>query len=511
MILTEMIGTTKVLPCIGKPNYKQMLQSTKFQGVEGTIQMKKVALAGFVTSLCLFVAAHYIELIFGGYWLLTVLSMTGAMALVFAVFLIPIGNIIVPAFLIMLAGIIGYLEFDGDWFGTIFIGIRQMRSIIVLLLIVPIVGWVLKEEPYAEELMFFSRKWLISSGRFFAGTIFLGQLITYFLLAGSVPVNYQIMNNFLKYRTGDVWETFKSRSALRGFALSTFWVLSIPSFVYAVDSVGASLSLVILQGFLFSLVGIALSVIGLRMLEQKHAVRLSDEIRYELQRIEKERTEYSKGTGIVIEFTLLFLTLLGSILMVSSLFSIDLLTAMPPVIILWTLTYFILKKRNIRSFTQESYSYITSSLRWKAPEMMIMLTAGPLIYGLNTSGLAPAFVEWAYQITSGMAWLNFLWLLPLFVLIMGFSGLGAMTAMVLIGGTLQTIHLPYPPELIVFSLTIGIVLTSIACPFAVPVILLSGQNGRRLMTNSFRENWVFAIAIYAAGQLYIQLMLIFFN
>lgn len=472
--------------------------------------MKKIATGGFVALICLYTIVHYMQLIFGWNWLLLISSLAGLAAFIFTFGYIPLKKMALPSVLILLAGVISYFALDGNWFGTILTGIREMESLVVMLLVVPMVGWVFKDEPYIEEVMFFSRRWLYSSYRFFAGSIFVGQIISYFLLVGSVSMNYQIVNTFLKYRTNDLWEVFKSRSVLRGFALSTMWVFSIPSFSYAVEILGASFPIAILQGFLFSLVGIALSVIGLWIMEKKHNVSLSTGIIEELQRIESMKAKDTNGNVKVIEFAILFISLIGSIMLLHSLFSIDILTVIPPVVLLWTLSYFSIKRRFHRFFA-ESKSYLTSSMRWKAPEIMIMMTAGPLIYALNKSGIGQSFVEWSFLMTSGLEWLNFLWLLPFFVLILGFSGLGVAVAVILVGGILQSIHLPYPPELIVFSLTIGSVMTIVTSPFMVGIILLSGQNGKSLIENGMRRNWAFAAVFYIVGQIYIQLMLIIGN
>jgi hypothetical protein len=124
-------------------------------------------------------------------------------------------------------------------------------------------------------------------------------------------------------------EKFKSRAVLRGFGLCQMWVLSIPSFAFAVVALNATLTLTILHGFLLSCMGIVLSVVGLQFVEKKYFVSLTDGINKEIQRVQEERSDKTNGNRIVIEFALLFVTLVGSILIAHSLLSLDLLTVIP--------------------------------------------------------------------------------------------------------------------------------------------------------------------------------------
>ena len=71
---------------------------------------------------------------------------------------------------------------------------------------------------------------------------------------------YQLVQIILKDQTSELWENFKGTALLRGFALSTMWVISIPSFVFAVDALGASLWIAIIQGLGMAIVGTIMAV-----------------------------------------------------------------------------------------------------------------------------------------------------------------------------------------------------------------------------------------------------------
>src|SRR5699024_4098002 len=106
----------------------------------------------------------------------------------------------------------------------------------------------LREKPYMEAIMSFGQNVLNTSRKFYLGMISFTQIIAYFLLFGSIPMMYQVVNMVLKDRQSEAWENFKGTALLRGFALSTLWVVSIPSFAFVVETMDASLSISIIQG-----------------------------------------------------------------------------------------------------------------------------------------------------------------------------------------------------------------------------------------------------------------------
>lgn len=80
------------------------------------------------------------------------------------------------------------------------------------------------------------------------------------------------------------------------------------------------------------------------------------------------------------------------------------------------------------------------------------------------------------------------------------------TIMVLIGGILEHIILPYPPELIVLSLSTETVFAILLSPVIVTSLIISSLNGRTPWENSFQSNWRFALLFYIVSQVYIQFM-----
>jgi len=94
-------------------------------------------------------------------------------------------------------------------------------------------------------------------------------------------------------------------------------------------------------------------------------------------------------------------------------------------------------------------------------------------------------------------------------MLLGFLGLGPLTVMVLVAGILDSMALPYPPELIVLAITSGSVLSILLSPVIMPLIVLSASNGLSLFTNGIKFNWKYCIVFYIIVQIYLQLMVQF--
>lgn len=157
-----------------------------------------------------------------------------------------------------------------------------MRNMVGLLIIVPLISWVLREEPYMEAVISFGNRILNTSRKFYFGIISFTQVIAYFLLFGSIQMVYHFVNEILKDEKGEAWENFKGTALLRGFALSTMWVISIPSFVFVVEVMDASLTISILQGFGMAVIGIVIALVFSHFEEKKYGVDLTEGLNTEI-------------------------------------------------------------------------------------------------------------------------------------------------------------------------------------------------------------------------------------
>src|SRR5699024_11384739 len=104
-------------------------------------------------------------------------------------------------------------------------------------------------------------------------------------------------------------------------------------------------------------------------------------------------------------------------------------------------------------------------------QVTLMLSIGTLIYALNQTDFAENVVGGLNFLESHVSWLNPLYLLPFIVIFLGFLGLGPLTVMVLMAGILNSLALPYPPDLIVLAITSESVISILFSPMIMPLII----------------------------------------
>ncbi|MBD8015169.1 hypothetical protein [Planococcus wigleyi] len=464
--------------------------------------MNRFAAKGFIFTVSIYALLHFITYFYENAVLSLLLSVFGMLILLSALLLLPFKKIQLQLFLVLMALLVLYTTSNS--FGTDMIqALQQMRSLIGLLLIVPMISWVLKEEPYIEEIMSFAHNFLNKSQKFYFGLMMMTQVISHFLLFGSVPMMYRFIDTFLKGHKDEAWENFKGTAILRGFGLSTLWVISIPSFIFAVEALEATLWKSMALGFVFALAGTTLSVIFSYYQEKKYGVDYSLVLKQEIDKAMKNSRNTGKWNKDVAEFVFLFVSLFGTIFLVHELTGLEFLLTIPLVILGWTLFYFLFKKKSSNLVAETRY-YFSAGIAKQAQQFSILIAAGLLIYALNQSNVGDYVISGMNLLTDVVPVLNILFLVPFIVIVLGFIGLGPLPVIVLVTGVLEAIPFPYPPELVVLAVTSGSVISIILSPFVMPVIILSSINGLSGIRNGLRFNLKFAIAFYIMVQLFIQ-------
>ncbi|AIY04208.1 hypothetical protein Plano_0243 [Planococcus sp. PAMC 21323] len=464
--------------------------------------MNQKAAKGFIFSVMSYGLVHFITYFYESAVLTLILSVLGVVLLLFAAILLPFKKFQLQMWLVIMA--IAMLFFTSDSFSADLIkGLQQMRNLVGLLLVVPMISWVLKEEPYIEEIMSYAHNFLNQSQKFYFGLMAMTQVISHFLLFGVVPMMYHFIDNFLKDHKGEAWENFKGTAILRGFGLSTLWVISIPSFIFAVEALDATLWKSMALGFVFALAGTVLSVIFSYYQEKKYGVDFSGILGDEIAKAMKNSRNQGKWNKDVAEFVFLFISLFGTIFFIHEITGLEFLLTIPLVIVVWTFLYFLIK-RKLPSFVVESQYYFSKGVAKQAQQYSILVAAGLLIYILNQSNVGEYVINGMNFLTGIIPLLNILLLLPFIVIFLGFIGLGPLPVIVLVTGILEAIPFPYPPELVVLAVTSGSVISIILSPFVMPVIILSSVNGLSGIRNGLQFNLKFAIAFYVMVQLFIQ-------
>ncbi|MEC3885535.1 hypothetical protein VKA52_17585 [Halobacillus sp. HZG1] len=470
--------------------------------------MVQIAKRGYTLFISLYVLMHFVVYFIGGDMLSTTLSLFGLAAFVLGYFFLPVKQAAISLLLLIIALIVHISAGTSLIEGTVS-GFTVMSGLIALLLIVPTISWVLEEKPYIESVINFAQNLLNTSRKFYFGMMVITQIISYFLLFGSIPMVYSMINDFLSNQKGEVWENYKGTALLRAFSLTTMWVVSIPSFIFAVDALGASLGLSILQGFFISFAGILLSVLFSYYQERHYGVDLTAGIQEQLKKIADQKKQDTKGNRDALEFGFLFVTLFGSIFLLNALWEVQLLLIIPIVIVAWVILYFLIRKRS-SAITENGKIYVAKSIPNKAQQFSILLAAGFLINAVNQSGYGEYIIDGLFYVTDAVPFLNFLWVLPFVVIILGFIGLGPLTVIVLVSGILQGVDLPYPPEIVVLGITSGSVISIMLSPLILPSIILSSVNNLSIIKNGLMFNYKYALAFYVMVQIYLQLFVLFF-
>lgn len=467
-----------------------------------------MAKRGYTLFIGLYVLLHFVVYFTDGEALSITLSLAGFAAFLLGYFFLPLKQASISLLLLIIAVIIHLSAGTSLIEGTIS-GFTVMSGLIALLLIVPAISWVLEEKPYIESVINFAQKLLNTSRKFYFGMMVITQIISYFLLFGSIPMVYSMINDFLSNQKGEAWENYKGTALLRAFSLTTMWVVSIPSFIFAVDALGASLGLSILQGFFLSFAGILLSVLFSYFQERHYGVDLTAGIQEQLEKIAERKKQDTAGNRDALEFGVLFVTLFGSIFLLNAFWDVQLLLIIPIVIVAWVILYFIIRKRS-SAITENGKTYVAKSIPNKAQQFSILLAAGFLINAVNQSGYGEYIIDGLFYVTDAVPFLNFLWVLPFVVIILGFIGLGPLTVIVLVSGILQGVDLPYPPEIVVLGITSGSVISIMLSPLILPSIILSSVNRLSIIKNGLMFNYKYAIAFYIMVQIYLQLFVLFF-
>src|SRR5699024_1611112 len=120
---------------------------------------------------------------------------------------------------------------------------------------------------------------------------------------------------------------------LRGYGLSTLWVISSPSFVFAADALGVPLKIAIAQGAFISGLGCLLAILFATVHEKRGRVQFTPVIQKEIKNIEQYASSPQVQKQKSIEFALLFLTLFGTIFLLHGFLETPIMVLIPVVII----------------------------------------------------------------------------------------------------------------------------------------------------------------------------------
>ena len=258
----------------------------------------------------------------------------------------------------------------------------------------------------------------------------------------------------------------------------------------------------ILQGLGISIIATITAVCFSYFQEKKYQTDLTPVLQQEVKHLLVNASDKYTQKRKVIEFVLLFISLFGVIFAVHAFFHVKLMLLIPVVILLWVITFYMYKRR-YRKLLYIFRKYITEDVVTQTYQLNVMITVGILIFTLKQTSFSSIVVNSLHYVQSHLPFLNPLYFLPFIVILLGFLSLGPLTVMVLVAGILESMSLPYPPELIVLAITSGSVISILLSPVVMPVIVLSASNKLSLFTNGIKFNWKYAVVfLYDCTTLY---------
>src|SRR5699024_12824991 len=114
--------------------------------------MQNIIAFGLRISIILFTLAHMMESFNNQDWLLQVLSVSGVALILFAVLSLPVSRLRLPLLILLISALM-LLSAQVNPITGLFIGVGEMRNIIGLLVVIPLIKWVLEEESYVEDMI----------------------------------------------------------------------------------------------------------------------------------------------------------------------------------------------------------------------------------------------------------------------------------------------------------------------------------------------------------------------
>ncbi|WP_456276863.1 hypothetical protein [Bacillus sp. AK128] len=288
-----------------------------------------------------------------------------------------------------------------------------------------------------------------------------------------------------------------STAVIRGFSLTVLWTAVHPAFAYVVGGTNAPLFPTMLKGLGLALIGMLLSIFIYRIQMKQNGV--TSELIPDLTLSSDEQLK-----GLVWKFLFWVSLLMGGIFLTNQWLQLDILLAVPLVIVVVSALYF-LSHRALSEYKQLWVSFVTVDFGKKKREIFLMLSAGILVGTLKETGYG--YELFLYFLTM-IEWLNLNILigLTLIVILLGFCGFPPIPAMVLLSGILVDIPGGYTPDIVALSLLLGVSVTLFVAPVTVPLLLLSSLNGRGLSENGFKPNILFGAVFLVIGVLYIQII-----
>ncbi len=392
----------------------------------------------FVTALVLFILLYFLSTIWQEPIIFELISAMGLVMLVSIFIVFPKRGLILPIVLIMLSITIVWTTSSSPV--VLWKGLREMSAIVSLIILVSLVSWIIGHRPYVKALMNRGKQKITTPTRFFSLVASLSHLISSFMTVGGIAFVYQMFRDTKKQSVSqESWDYTLSTAIMRGFTLTVLWTAVHPAFAYGIAGTNAPLLPTVIKGLGLACIGILISIIIYQIqMKRRH---ISVDVIPDLSVRSEDQLE-----GLVWKFLFWVSLLMVGILISSQWLHLDILLAVPVVIVIVTTLYFISNK-SMSEYKQLWVRLVTVDLGKKKKEMFLILSAGLLVGALKETGYGQ--ILFGYFLSAvDLLNMNILIGLTFVVILLGFCGFSPIPAMVLLSGILVDIPGGYSPDLI---------------------------------------------------------------
>lgn len=404
---------------------------------------------------------------------------------------------IISFFLIFSSTSILLVHDDINIFEELWRGMREMRNLIPLIIMLPTLGWIVEQENYISAMLDRQKKLMNRPSNLYLVLLLMMMMSTLFFGLGSIFLLFSLSSTLLS-KQQSFWTKEKDIIILQGFSLSALWSLTEPSMIFALEATDAPVIPTFMHGLVLSIIG---SILGLLLFLKRY--QRSSIKYYPLTLVSTFEGTSRKAWLLVGELSFILVGFCATILLGVFVYSASITDIVLLSLLIWIFVYFIFKRKLTLLFSK-FWKYFTKEMESKSHQLSYLMPAGLMVVTLVQTGLGERIFLFIITWSESVFILDMIIILPLIIVTLGFLGMPPVPSMVLIASVLLQIQLEYSSTVLVLMLLTGNVVSFLISPVTLPALLLSSLNHLSPFQNGLKLNLGYAILFFIFAQLYIH-------
>jgi len=369
------------------------------------------------------------------------------------------------------------------------LAVNAMTNIIAVLVIMQTFSIPIKMGEYNIAIGYWLHKYFKKEGTLFLFTTISTHIFTSFLMFGSIPLMFSLMENTLKGHVGD-YKRFMATAISRGFAFASLWAPGAITVLLMVQTVGVTWSEIFVPGIILSIIGFVISY----LIEMKF--NLSVNTKYneiDNKVLYSEKCDQGRAFHIiwVVLSLILFNIILEKLHIGSSSNRITLAVAI--VVLLWTLQF--IKNPNLKTTLRNYWKNDVLKTADLAPFFIAM---GIFFIGLEHSSFI-GVIQFSLQNFTNTWGLLSIVIIPLLIIVCSIFGIHPFITIVLFGKIFTLLQLPITPVTIALCLALGGTISYMVSPFAGIIMIIAKFLDARTVDVAIHWNWLFSLIYFWVG------------